>query len=113
VLQVNPHAVPSQVALPFIGVEHGVQDAAPHAFGLVFGWQVPEQSWLPLGHTPEHAAVEAMHAPAHSFIPGGQVPPQLVPSQVALPPVGTGHAVQLEPQELTAVSATHALPQAW
>ena len=110
-LQVNPQLVLSQVAVPFIGVEHAVHDA-PHEFGLVFGWQVPEQSWLPLGQTPEHDAVEAMHAPAHSFIPDGQVPPHIVPSQVAVPPVGTGHAAQLDPQVSTEVLPTHELPHA-
>jgi len=114
VLQVNPQLVPSQVAVPFIGVEHGVHDVAPHEFGLVFGWHVPLQSWLPSGHMPEHDAVEAMHAPAHSFMPDGQVPPQIAPSQVALPPsVGTEQAVQLEPHEATEVLLTHELPQAW
>ena len=111
-LQVNPQLVPSQVAVPFIGVEHGVHDVAPHEFGLVFGWHVPLQSWLPSGHMPEHDAVEAMHVPAHSFMPDGQVPPHVVPSQVAVPPVGTEHAAQLEPQELTAVLLTQAPPQA-
>jgi hypothetical protein len=112
VLQVNPQLVPSQVAEPFIGVEHGVHET-PHEFGLVFGWHVPLQSWLPLGQTPEHDAAEAMQAPAQSFIPDGQVPPHTVPSQVEVPPpVGTEHAVQLEPQELTEVLATHELPQA-
>ena len=111
-LQVNPHAVPSQVAVPFIGVEHAVHDV-PHEFALLFGWQVPEQSWLPLGQTPEQDALLAMHAPAHSFMPVGHVPPQVVPSHVALPPVGVEHAVQLEPQEVTAVLLTHDDPHAW
>ena len=110
-LQVNPHAVPSHVAVPFIGVEHAMHDV-PHELGLVSGWQVPLQSWLPLGQTPEHDALEAMHVPAHSFMPDEQVPPHVVPSQVAVPPVGTEHAAQLEPQELTAVLLTQAPPQA-
>ena len=110
-LQVNPQLVPSQVAVPFMGVEHAVHDM-PHEFALVFGWQVPLQSWLPLAQTPEQDAVEAMQTPAHSFMPDGQVPPHIVPSQVAVPPVGTVQAVQLEPQELIAVLLTHELPQA-
>jgi hypothetical protein len=40
---VNPHCVPSQVATPPAGGAHGVHDAIPHVFGLVFGWQVPLQ----------------------------------------------------------------------
>ncbi len=110
-LQVNPQLVPSHVAVPFMGVEHAVHDV-PHEFGLVFCWQVPLQSWLPLAHTPEQDAVEAMQTPAHSFIPDGHVPPHIVPSQVAVPPVGTEQAVQLEPQELIEVLLTHELPQA-
>ncbi len=51
--------------------------------------------------------------PAHSFMSDGQTPPQVIPSQVAVPPVGTGQAMQLEPHELTAVLLTHELPQAW
>ena len=109
----KPQAVPSQIGVPFIGVEHGVHDDVPHEFGLLFGWQVPLQSWLPSAHMPEHDALEAMHMPAHSFIPDGHIPPHIVPSQVAVPPVGTGHAAQLEPHELTAVLLRHALPQAW
>jgi hypothetical protein len=112
VLQANPQLVPSQVAVPFIGVEHSMHDV-PHVFGLMSGWQIPEQSWLPPGQTPAHEALSAMQAPAHSFFPEGQSPPHIVPSQVAVPPVGTGHAVQLEPQEPTKVLLTHDDPQAW
>ena len=104
--------MPSQVAAPFIGVEHSVHDV-PHEFGLMSGWQVPEQSWLPAGQTPWQDALPAMQAPAHSFSPDGQSPPHTVPSQVAVPPIGTGHAAQLEPQELTKVLLTHDDPQAW
>ena len=49
--------------------------------------------------------------PAHSFMSDGQVPPHCVPSQVALPPVGTVHAVQLEPQEPTDVLLAQVDPQ--
>ncbi len=109
-LQVNPQVVPSQVAAPFIGVEHAVHEV-PHEFALLLGWQVPLQSCVPIGQTPLHEAADAMHAPAHSFIPAGQVPPHCAPSHVALPPpVGTEHAVQLDPHELTDVSLAQADP---
>lgn len=112
-LHVNPQLVPSQVAVPFIGVAQGVQ-AVPHEFGLVLGWQVPLQSCVPVGQTPAHDCELAMQAPAHSFIPDGQVPPHTVPSQVAVPPLeGTGQAVQLEPQELSDVLLAQADPHAW
>src|SRR3954453_513378 len=54
-----------------------------------------------------------MQAPAHSFWPVGQIPPQAVPSQVAVPPAGTGHATQAEPQLATSLLATHCPVQLW
>jgi hypothetical protein len=48
-----------------------------------------------------------MQAPAHSFWPVGQLPPQAVPSQVAVPPAGTGQGTQAEPQLATSLLATH------
>jgi hypothetical protein len=109
VLHVNPQLVPSQVAAPFVGVAHGVHEL-PHELALLLGWQVPLQSWVPIGQTPLHDAAASMHAPAHSFIPEGQVPPHIVPSQVAVPPVGIEHAVQLDPHELTDVLLAQADP---
>ena len=53
------------------------------------------------------SAVVAMQAPAHSFWPVGQVPPQAVPSQVAVPPVGTGQATHAVPQFATSLFFTH------
>jgi len=112
VLHVNPHAVPSQVSVALATAAHGVHAVEPHEFVLVFGWQVPLQSWLPGGHTPTHDAVEAMHAPAHGFCPVGQTPPHDVPSQVAVPPVGAVHGVQVVPQVMTSVLAAQVDPQA-
>ena len=109
--QVKPHAVPSQVAVPCIGIVHAVHDV-PQVLGLAFGWQMPEQSCVPEPQTPAHEAVASMHAPAHSFIPDGQVPPHVVPSQVAVPPVGTGQAVHNVPHPAVLVLAMQAPPQA-
>jgi hypothetical protein len=53
VLQVNPHSVPSHVAAALVGVGHAVQEA-PQELGLVFGWQVPLQSWVPAAQNPWH-----------------------------------------------------------
>jgi hypothetical protein len=89
-----------------------VHDVVPQLLVLLFDRQLPEQSCEPDGHTPMHEALVAMQAPAHSFIPDGQVPPHDVPSQVAVPPVGTGHAVQDDPQPAVLVLATQALPHA-
>jgi hypothetical protein len=45
------------------------------------------------------------------FVPVGQVPPQLTPSHVAAPPVGTGQGLQLCAQCATSVFETHWPPQ--
>ena len=42
-----------------------------------------------------------------------QVKPQLVPSQVAVPPVGVEHAVHEEPHVAGLVLAAQLFPQAW
>ncbi len=47
-----------------------------------------EQLWVPLAHTPLHAALLAMQVPAHSFMPDGQAGTHCVPSHVTEPPVG-------------------------
>jgi hypothetical protein len=111
-VQLKPHDVPLQVGLALLGGEHAVHDVVPQLLVLLFDWQVPEQSCAPAAQTPMHEALFAMQAPAHSFIPDGQVPPHVVPSQVAVPPVGTGHAVHDVPQPAVLVLATHALPHA-
>jgi hypothetical protein len=113
VLHVNPHAVPLHVSVALATAAHGVHAIAPQELVLVFGWQVPLQSWLPVGHIPTHEAVEAMHMPKHSFCPVGQVPLHDVPSQVGVPPVGTGHAMQDVPQVATSVLLAQVDPQAW
>jgi hypothetical protein len=59
-----------------------------------------------------HDALLAMHTPAHSFIPDGQVPPHMVPSQVAVPPVGIGQALHDVPHPDVLVFAMQALPHA-
>jgi hypothetical protein len=103
---VNPQVVPSQVAVPCAGTVQAVHDV-PQLLGLALGWHVPEQSWVPVLQTPEHEAAWAMHWPAHSLKPVGHEPPQLVPSQVADPPIGTGQATQAMPQLATSVLITH------
>ena len=104
--QVKPHVVPSQVAVPCVGIGQGEQDV-PQLLGLAFGWHVPEQSCVPVPQTPEHEAAWAMHWPAHNLKPVGHDPPQLVPSHVAVPPMGTGQATQAMPQLATSVLLTH------
>jgi hypothetical protein len=54
-----------------------------------------------------------MQTPAHSFWPVGHWPPQTVPSQVAVPLVGAGHAVHEDPHELVDWSLAQVVPQTW
>jgi hypothetical protein len=54
-----------------------------------------------------------MQVPTHAFVPLGQVPPHVVPSHVAVPPVGTGQAEQDDPHDATSVLERHCAPHAW
>jgi hypothetical protein len=53
-----------------------------------------------------------MHKPKHSFCPAGQLPLHDVPSQLAVPPVGTEHAVHEAPQVATSVLLAQVDPHA-
>ena len=75
------------VELAPVGNGQDVQEV-PQLSTLVLLAQMPEQLWVPLAQTPLHAALLAMHAPAHSFVPDGQAGTHCVPSQVTEPPVG-------------------------
>ncbi len=86
--QVKLHVEPLQlVVLAPVGFGQGVQEV-PQVSTLVFMAQRPLQLWVPVGHTSEQGAVLAMHAPAQSLVPAGQVTMHCVPSQLAEPPVG-------------------------
>jgi hypothetical protein len=106
-----PQLVPSQVALPFAGAEQAVQ-LVPQLCTLWLLTHRPLQSCCPDGQLPEQAWDKGMQAPKQSFWLVGQLPPQLVPSQVALPPVGTVQGVQLPPQLAVEVFDRHSMPQA-
>jgi hypothetical protein len=59
---------------------------------------------------------EATQTPADAHFLGREVPqvkPQLVPSQVAVAPVGVGHAEHEEPHEPVLVLDAQLFPQAW
>jgi hypothetical protein len=75
------------------------------------GWHVPLQSWLPPGQSPPHDIAWGTQAAPHSLVPVGQVAPQLTPSQVAAPLVGTKQGLQLCAQCATSVFETHWPPQ--
>jgi hypothetical protein len=107
-LHMEPQLLPLQVAVAFAGVGHMVQDVEPHDVTLVFDWHVPEQSCAPAAQTPMQDCACGIQMPAHSLEPPGQAPPHDVPSQVAVPPVGTGHAVHDAPQLDTLVLETQA-----
>jgi hypothetical protein len=59
--------------------------------------QVPLQSLRPAGQPPQTRLL-GMHSPAQTLVPSGHSALHFVPSHVALPPVGTGHATQEDPQ---------------
>jgi hypothetical protein len=85
-----PQALPSQVALPFVGAGHGVQ-AEPQLAALLLLTQVPLQSWKPL--------LQAM--------------PQAPAVQVAVPFAGTGQGVQDVPQVDGLLLLAHDPLQLW
>jgi hypothetical protein len=109
VRQVKPHLLPSQVASEAVGGVQGEQDV-PHEVVLLLGTQFPPQSCEPDGQTPLHALSFPMQLPAHNFDPFGQVAPHLVPSHVALPPMGMGQALHDVPHVFGSLSLTHASP---
>ena len=53
-----------------------------------------------------------MHVPAQSTCPAGQVPPQVLPLQVGVPPAGAGQGSQDEPQVATSALFAQSAPQA-
>ena len=104
---------PSQVAIEFSGGMQAVH-IVPHEFVLVSSTHRPLQLCVPDGQVLLHAIAFGIQAPAQSFIPVGQLPPQLVPSHVAVPPVGATQAVQDDkPQFDVSMSETHCPLQLW
>jgi len=107
VLQVNPQALPSQVAVPLVGGDGQTVQEAPHAVTLVFDLQVPPQLCMPAGQTTPHVTLLATQTPLHSLKPVLQAKLQEPPLQVAEAFCGTGHAVHEVPQPLTLVFDRH------
>jgi hypothetical protein len=79
--------------------------------GEQHSWQLLLQLSLPGGHWPSQGLSAPMQAPRQSLVPLGQAVPQLVPSHVAEPPKGLGHAVHETPHVATCLSSTQASPQ--
>jgi hypothetical protein len=48
--QVNPQAVPLQIAVEFAGGTQAVHEVVPQLFMLPFDTQKPPQSWYPVAH---------------------------------------------------------------
>jgi hypothetical protein len=88
VLQVKPHAVPSQVATPFVGEVQGVHEVVPQLM----------------------TDVSSAHAAPHTWNPLTQENPQFVPSQVGIEFAGPlGHGEQRVPQCWFDMFVTHPL----
>ena len=87
----NPHAVPSQVAVPLAGAVHAVHDDVPQLLTLVLDTQVDPHRWKPLLHAN----------------------PQVVPLHVAVAFAGAVHGVVHDvPQVAGLLFGWHELPQA-
>ena len=108
---VTPQAVPSQRALPFVGVGQAVHTLGPQLLRLMFDAHRPPQSCVPTAQKAVQAAVASMHVPAQSFSFVGQLPPQVVPSHVAIPPEGATQAEQEAPQLCVDMSSAQTAPQ--
>jgi len=88
---VNPHAVPSQVAVPLAGAVQAVHDDVPQLATPALDTQVDPHRWKPLLHAK----------------------PQAVPLHVAVAFAGAVHGVvQLVPQVAGLLFGWQELPQA-
>ena len=126
-VHVDPHAVPLHVAVPPVGTGHAVHDVVPQLATEALLTQVPLHGCMPTGqaHAPFWHVVPPAQAVAqppqwllsacsltqvvpHSVSPAVHVDPHAVPLHVAVPPVGTGHAVHdVVPQLMTDVFGEH------
>lgn len=112
VAQVNPHLVPSQVACEAPAGTGQTAQEGPQPVTSFATKQKPLQRLVPVGQEPAQLTFGAMQTPSQSTFGAGQVPPHDFPSQVALPPFGTVHAVQAVPQLLGSSSRTQLPPHA-
>ena len=104
--QVKSHAVPLHVGAPLVGTGQGSQ-LGPHELTLVLARHWPLQSCVPAAHWFMHFCDVEMQVPAQRCLPSGHTPPQVWPSQVAVPPAGAAHAEQDVPQWVGIVLSTH------
>jgi hypothetical protein len=112
-----PQFVPSQVELPLPAGEgsgQALQRVVPQLWVLVLARQKPLQLCVPAPQLPLQAVAMPTQAPLHSCMPVGHIELQARPSQVAVPPVGTGQAAQdVVPQLPTSLLLTHLLLHKW
>lgn len=112
VAHVNPHLVPSQDAWEApAGTGQTTQDG-PQPVTSFAAKQKPLQGWVPVGQEPAQLTFAAMQTPSQSTLGAGHLPPHDFPSQVALPPCGTAHAVHAVPQLLMSSLRTQLPPHA-
>ena len=109
---VKPQAPLAQVAVALVTAGQAAQ-REPQEFTLVFERQRPLQSCVPMGQMPMQAAPFGMQTLAQTFWPVGQLAPQVVPSQVAVPPCGVEQAEQDVPHDAGEVSPEQPPLQAW
>jgi hypothetical protein len=110
--QLNAQLAPSHVAAPLSGAGQGAH-RVPHDITLASVRHCPPQSCVPDGHCPMQTWSAGMHAFAQSRWPVGHAAPHVVPSHVAVPPVGAGQGSQDAPQCSMAAPSTHTPPHAW
>ena len=136
-LHARPHVVPSQVALPLVGLVHAVHEL-PHDAVLEFDTQAPPHAWKPALHAKPHivpshvdvafaggthGAHDALphdavltlltHAPAHAWKPALHAKPHAPLTHVAVEFAGGRHGEHDDPQVIALASETHAAPQRW
>jgi hypothetical protein len=100
------------VGVPLVTPGQGVQ-LGPHEFTLVSERHRPPHAWVPGAHTPMQASPSGMQTFAQGFLPGGQLEPHFVPSQVAVPPWGAAQAEHEVPQVAGETSGAQVPLQAW
>ena len=114
-MQVTPHVVPLQLAVPFAGGGAHVWQFVPQ-YEVLLDWHVPPQLCSGAVHIPLQARPAAMHRPLHRLKFKLHFGTQLTPSQLTVPFAGWVQGVALPqavvPQLLMSVLATHFVPHA-
>jgi hypothetical protein len=103
-----PHVPPLQLPAPCEGGSAQGEQREPQVAGEVLLEQMPLQMCVAPMQVPLHGRLLAMHAPLQTYWFAGQTGWHERPSQLAEPPVGTGHAAhEVVPQLEVRLLATH------